>query len=386
MGHHVYLVPPDGRSLHHDPVDSTTMKNEHGGNISEVSRRCGIDEDRIIDFSANINPLGYPPAVRETIVKEVNSVLNYPDDDSFDLISGLSEYHGIGRDNILVGNGSTEFIYWIPIVFKPRKALIVTPAFSEYEMGLRIAGSEISYFQAESDFSVSIDCLCSRMREKFDIFYLCNPANPTGVLTPKDELCRVIAYAQEANILAVIDEAFIDFMEDESLKKEIFRFPNLIVLRSMTKFFGIPGLRIGYVMAGASCIAKIKENKPPWTVSSLGQRAAAKALFDGDYIKNTRKYVTTEREFLRNALDEILGLKTYESAANFILVHIANRIGLNSTEIRDRLAKEGILVRDCSTFHGLGNRYLRIAVKRREQNIIIIEKMKEILKKYVPGT
>jgi len=362
------------------------MKNEHGGNISEVSRRCGIDEDRIIDFSANINPLGYSPAVRETIVKETDSVLNYPDDDSFDLVSGLSEYHGIGRDNILVGNGSTEFIYWIPIVFKPRKALIVTPAFSEYEMGLRIAGSEISYFQAESDFSVSIDRLCSRMREKFDIFYLCNPANPTGVLTPKDELCRVIAYAQEANILAVIDEAFIDFMEDESLKKEIFRFPNLIVLRSMTKFFGIPGLRIGYVMAGASCIAKIRENKPPWTVSSLGQRAAAKALFDGDYIKNTRKYVTTEREFLRNALDEILGLKTYESAANFILVHIANRIGLNSTEIRDRLAKEGILVRDCSTFHGLGNRYLRIAVKRREQNIIIIEKMKEILKKYVPGT
>jgi len=356
------------------------MKNEHGGNVSEVSRRCGINEDRIIDFSANINPLGYSPAVRETIVKETDSVLNYPDDDSFDLVSGLSEYHGIGRDNILVGNGSTEFIYWIPIVFKPRKALIVTPAFSEYEMGLRIAGSEISYFQAESDFSVSIDRLCLRMREKFDIFYLCNPANPTGVLTPKDELCRVIACAQEANILAVIDEAFIDFVEEESLKKEIFRFPNLMVMRSMTKFFGIPGLRIGYVMAGVSCIAKIMENKPPWTVSSLGQRAAAKALCDGDYIKDTRKYVTTERGFLRNALDEIPGFKTYESAANFVFVFMDSRIGLNSTELRDRLAKEGILVRDCSTFHGLGNRYLRIAVKRREQNIIIIEKMKEILK------
>ncbi|MFA4909730.1 MAG: threonine-phosphate decarboxylase CobD [Desulfobacteria bacterium] len=356
------------------------MKNEHGGNISEISRRYGIDEDKIIDFSASINPLGCPPGVRKTIVKEVDSVLNYPDDDSFDLISVLSEYHGVDRDNILVGNGSTEFIYWIPIVFKPRKALIVTPAFSEYEMGLRIAGSEISYFQAESDFSVSIDRLCSRMREKFDIFYLCNPANPTGILTPKDELCRVIAYAQEANILAVIDEAFIDFVEDESLKREIFRFPNLIVLRSMTKFFGIPGLRIGYVMAGASCIAQIRENKPPWTVSSLGQRAAAKALFAGDYIKDTRKYVATEREFLRNALDEIPGFKTYESAANFVFVFMDSRIGLNSTEIRDRLAKEGILVRDCSTFHGLGNRYLRIAVKRREQNIIIIEKMKEILK------
>jgi threonine-phosphate decarboxylase len=355
------------------------MKNEHGGNISEVSRRSGIDEDRIIDFSANINPLGYPPGVREAIVKGADSILNYPDDDSFDLISGLSAYHGINRDNILVGNGSTEFIYWIPIVFKPRKALIVTPAFSEYEMGLRIAGSEISYFQAESDFSVSIDRLCSRMKEKFDIFYLCNPANPTGVLTPKDELCRVIAYAQEANTLAVIDEAFIDFMEDESVKKEIFRFPNLMVMRSMTKFFGIPGLRIGYMIAGASCIAKIKENKPPWTVSSLGQRAAAKALFDGDYIKDTREYVTTERKFLRNAMDEIPGLKTYESAANFILVNMDNRIGLNSKELRDRLVKEGILIRDCSTFHGLGTRYFRVAVKRHEENIVLIEKLKEII-------
>ena len=361
-------------------MDNTTIKNQHGGNISEISRRYGIDEDRIIDFSANINPLGYPPAVRETIVKEADSVLNYPDDDSFDLVSGLSEYHGIGRGNILVGNGSTEFIYWIPLAFKPKKALIITPTFSEYEMGLRIAGAEISYFQTECDFSVSIDRLCSRMREKFDIFYLCNPANPTGVLTSKDELCRVIAYAQEANILAVIDEAFIDFVEDESLKREIFRFPNLIVLRSMTKFFGIPGLRIGYVISSPLCIAKIRENKPPWTVSSLGQRAAAAALLDKNFIRDTRQYITTEREALRNALNEIPGLVAYKSAANFVFVFMDSRIGLNSTEIRDRLAKEGILVRDCSTFHGLGSRYLRIAVERREQNIIIIEKMKEILK------
>ena len=357
------------------------MKNEHGGNVSEVSRRCGIDEDRIIDFSANINPLGYPPAVRETIVKEADSVLNYPDDDSFDLISGLSEYHGIGCDNILVGNGSTEFIYWIPIVFKPRKALIVTPAFSEYEKALKMVGAEVSYFptEARKGFSVAIADLCSRLRDGFDLLYFCNPANPTGLLTSKDELCRVVACASDVGTLFLVDEAFIDFVEEESVKKEIFRFPNLMVMRSMTKFFGIPGLRIGYLMAGASCIAKIRENKPPWTVSSLGQRAAAKALLDGDYIKDTREYVTIEREFLRDALDEIPGLKTCESAANFILVHMVNRIGLNSTELRDRLVQEGILIRDCSTFQGLGTRYFRVAVKRHKENIVLIEKLREII-------
>ncbi|MDO9514707.1 MAG: aminotransferase class I/II-fold pyridoxal phosphate-dependent enzyme, partial [Syntrophales bacterium] len=185
--------------------------------------------------------------------------------------------------------------------------------------------------------------------------------------------------ASDVGTLLLVDEAFIDFVEEESVKKEIFRFPNLMVIRSMTKFFGIPGLRIGYLMAGASCIAKIRENKPPWTVSSLGQRAAAKALLDGDYIMDTREYVTTEREFLRDALDEIPNLKTYESAANFILVHMANRIGLNSTELRDRLSREGILIRDCSTFQGIGTRYFRIAVKRREENIVLIEKLKEII-------
>ena len=357
------------------------MKNEHGGNVSEVSRRCGIHEGEIIDFSANINPLGYPPAVRETIAKEADSVLNYPDIDSFDLISGLSEYHGIDRDNILVGNGSTEFIYWIPIVFKPRKALIVIPAFSEYEKALTVIGAEVSYFptEARSGFSVAIADLCFRLRDGFDLLYFCNPANPTGLLTSKDELCHVIACASDAGTLCLVDEAFIDFVEEESVKKEIFRFPNLMVMRSMTKFFGIPGLRIGYLLAGASCIAKIRENKPPWTVSSLGQRAAAKAILDGAYIKDTRKYVITEREFLRDALGEIPGLKTYGSAANSILVQMDSRVGLNSTEIRDRLAREGILIRDCSTFQGLGTRYFRVAVKRHEENIVLIKRLREII-------
>jgi len=358
------------------------MKRDHGGNVRETSRIYGIDEDRIIDFSASINPVGYPPGLLEAIIKDFNSVLNYPDIDSFDLVSGIAEYHGIDKDYILAGNGSTEFMYWIPMVFKPKNALIVTPAFCEYEKGLAISGTEVSYFQAdeENDFTVDIDRLCNRMKEGFDIVYFCNPANPTGVLTPKNELCRLIACAGEIGTLAVIDEAFIDFMEDESVKKEILVSPNLIVLRSMTKFFGIPGLRLGYLMADPSCIVKIRENRIPWTVSSLVQGAASKVLFDKDYIEKTREYILGEREFFRNTLNKITGLRVFESAANFFLVFMNNRIGLNSTELRDRLAAEGILIRDCSNFQGLGDRYFRVAVKRHEQNMTLIEKLKAVIR------
>ena len=360
------------------------MKKNHGGNVSEISRIYGIDEDRIIDFSASINPLGYPPGLREAIIQNFDSVLNYPDCDSFDLVSGLSEYHGIGQDSILVGNGSTEFIYWIPMVFRPEKALIVAPAFSEYEKGLRIVGAKVSYFQTEGGkgFSVDIDRLCKRMKEGFDIVYFCNPANPTGVLTPKDELCRVIACAGNAGTLTVIDEAFIDFAEEESVKKEILRFPNLIVLRSMTKFFGIPGLRLGYIMSDSSCMVKIRENRIPWTVNSLLQGGAVKTLFDRAYIRETRQYISAEREFLRNALNEIPGLRAFEGAANFLLVSMDNRTGMNSTELRDRLAPEGILIRDCSNFQSLGDRYFRVAIKRHEHNLVLIEKLKEVIDRH----
>ncbi len=360
------------------------MKRDHGGNVNEMSRIYGIDEDAIIDFSANINPLGYPTGLRESVAKEFDSILNYPDIDSFELVSGLSEYHGIGQDSIIVGNGSTEFIYWMPVVFKTEKALIVTPAFSEYEKGLRVVGTDVSYFETESksNFSVDIDRLCERLKEGFDIMYFCNPANPTGVLTPKDKLRKVLSCADEIGALAVIDEAFIDFVENESLKEEIFRFSNLIVLRSMTKFFGIPGLRVGYVMASAPVVKKIKEDKPPWTVNSLVQKAIVKALVDADYIRDTIQYVTDEREFLMDALNEIPGLKAYGSAANFLLVFMDSRITLNSTELRDHLAPEGILIRDCSTFQDMGDRYFRVAVKRHDQNLILIEKLKEAVGQY----
>lgn len=357
------------------------MKREHGGNIGEVSRRFGIDEDKIIDFSASINPLGYPSGVKEAILETFDAVLHYPDIDSFELVESLSRYHGVDRNCILAGSGSTEFMYLLPLMVKPRRALIVTPAFSEYEKGLKMAGAAVEYFptDGDNDFFIDADSLCRRLTGGFDILYLCNPANPTGGLVSKETVRTVLTRAGDTNTMCVIDEAFIDFVEEESVKNEIRDFPDLIVLRSMTKFFGMPGLRIGYVIAPASHIEAMKSYQTPWTVNALVQKAATAALKDKDYIERTRTSVATERKYLRSALNEISGLTAFESAANFLLVSLDDAIGFGSTELRDRLVPEGILVRDCSNFHGLEGRYIRVAVRRHEENEVLIETLKRII-------
>lgn len=357
------------------------IKRDHGGNVSEVSRIYGLAEDRIIDFSANINPLGYPPGLKDAVMGDFDSILNYPDIDSFDLIEGLSAYHGVSRDSLLVGNGSTEFMYLIPMVFKPKKALIVSPAFSEYEKGLKIVGTDVSYFPTfkEHGFSVDVTGLCARLEEGFDVVYLCNPANPTGILTSKDDVRRFIDVAEQTKAMAIIDEAFIDFVENESVKAEIDRYASLIIMRSMTKFFGIPGLRIGYLLAAPSCIETIRRSKTPWTVNSLVQRAAATVLDDREYMETSRRLVQSERVYLKEALSDIPGLTVFDGAANFIFVFMDERCVMDSTALRSRLVREGILIRDCSNFNGLNDRYFRVAVKRRGQNELLIKQLREIV-------
>ncbi|MBN2254086.1 MAG: threonine-phosphate decarboxylase [Deltaproteobacteria bacterium] len=358
------------------------VERDHGGNVSEIARMYRIGEESIIDFSANINPFGYPPGLKEAVMSDFESILNYPDIDSYELAAALSSYHGIPRQSIVVGNGSTEFMYLLPTVFKPETALIVSPAFSEYEKGLRIAGADISYFAADRDkgFSLDVDGLCARIHEGYDMVYLCNPANPTGILTEKDDLLRIIETAGLTGAICIIDEAFIDFVEEASVKEETGRFDSLIVMRSMTKFFGIPGLRVGYLIAEPSLIETIAKSKTPWTVNSLVQRAAVTALEASDYIEASRQVVRSEREYLKEALGALPGLTVYDGAANFLFVCIDERCAVGSTALRDSLRRDGLLIRDCSNFHGLNDRYFRVAVKQREQNEILVKRLREIVK------
>lgn len=361
-------------------MDNVSITRDHGGNVGEIARLRGIDESTIIDFSASINPLGYPQGLRAAINGRLDSILHYPDIDAHDLTEALAGYHTAVPEHIAVGSGSTEFFYLIPQIMKPRTALIVSPAFSEYEKGLRMAGTDVSYFPTnkEQNFEIDAPALCEMLRNRYDLLYICNPANPTGVLTPKETLHRILMCARDAGTLTLVDEAFVDFVEEASLKSEIPAFHDLIVVRSMTKFFGLPGMRIGYIISSSRWVTAIRHGKTPWSVSSLAQIAATAALGDTAFIGATRSYIAQEKLFLKDTLNTVPYIIAYDSAANYLFIAVDDKTGLTSTQVRDRLIPEGILIRDCSTFQGLGDRYFRVAVKRHDQNVILVDALRRI--------
>ena len=351
----------------------------HGGNIYEIKRRYKKD---VIDFSANINPLGLTKAVKRELSKCYRLIPHYPDPEAKDLIRQIAEYWEIDEQNILIGNGSTELIYLIAHVFKPEKALIPVPTFSEYERAVKSVGSKIEFLKlkevdsftpplrAKARFTLDIT-----NSDKADISFISNPNNPTGNLLIKNKRFDLNSR------LNIIDEAFMDFLPDEKSHTFIWKAvkdKRIIVLRSFTKFFALPGLRIGYLVAHKDLIKSLKQIQPPWSVNSIAQHLARILLNDRDYIEKTRRVINEEREFLFNKLAALKGLKPYPSVANFFLVNIIDS-RLDSSILTGRLIQKGILIRNCSNFRGLDSRYFRMAVRFRRENIKLIKALREEL-------
>jgi threonine-phosphate decarboxylase len=344
------------------------MIQEHGGNLREISRHYGVDEDAIVDFSSNSNPLGCPAAVRTIFRNGVSLLSSYPDIHCAELREALAVALGCGPQNIIAGNGSTELIYLIPRAFKPRRALILNPTFSEYEKSLLAAGCAVRSLplHEEEQFRVSpreVSGLLSRV----DMLFLCNPNNPTGVLMRRDALSAILTEAGKKGVLAVVDEAFVDFAPRSSIVGDIRRRKNLMVLRSMTKFYGIPGIRLGYLVGSSHLVRQLNRFKEPWTVNALAQKIGIACAADRKFAVESRRFIDAERDYLVSQLQSISGLQPWPSSANYVLLQIT-RGGLSSGEVYEKLAGQGILVRDCRSFKGMGNRFLRVAVKRRQDN------------------
>jgi len=353
----------------------------HGGNIRDVCRKYTIKENKIIDFSSNINPLGFPKAIHRIIPKELNKIVCYPDSQSALLKGKISKKLGLDEKNILVGNGSTELIYLIPRVFKPKRALIPVPTFIEYEKSLLSVNCELRYLhlKAEQKFKLNIEETVSSLK-KGEILYVCNPNNPTGILLSNNEVRSLVARAEKKGVMVVVDEAFMDFCEDNSVIDEVNKRENLIVIRSLTKFFAIPGLRLGYLVASQRLVHKMSEFKEPWSVNILSQKAG-EACFDDDiFALRTKRFIAKERTYLISELSKIKGLKVYDSSTNYLLLKIV-KPGLSSGKLYEGLARQGLLIRDCRSFKGLGNNYIRVAVKRRKENTLLITHLTNIVGK-----
>lgn len=356
------------------------MTYRHGGNIKEVAGKYGIDEFSIVDFSANINPLGLFACAREAITGAIDGLVNYPDSLSSALVHTLSSHHSIAAENILTGNGATELIYLIPRALKPKRALIVGPAFSEYERSLRLADCEVDHFllKEENGFAIDTTPLFAAMEKDYDMIWIANPSNPAGSLTPKKIILEIAHRAAVLGITLIVDEAFIDYAESASLKNEIPNFDNLIVLRSMTKFFALAGLRIGYLFGHDKIISDLKQYKEPWSINSLGEAAALASISDKLYIEESLLFIDKERSFLLKELQNIREIKVYSPAANYILIKLNE--GMDANLLQERLLREHhILIRDCSNYEGLDENFIRVAIRDRKDNESLVEGLKKIL-------
>ena len=347
--------------------------HEHGGNVFAVARMLGLPPERIVDFSASINPLGMAPGVREALAACVDSLLHYPDKGAAALKESIAAYHGVAIEQVAVANGSTELIHLLPRAVPGKRGLIVAPAFAEYALALEKAGWQTDYFtlQKGDGFALSLLALQAKLAQRYDLLYLCNPGNPTGALLPRGDIEAVIELCRGAGTFLALDEAFIDFCEEESAKGVIVGCGHAVLLRSMTKFFAIPGLRLGYAIGAPEIIDAIDGLQNPWSVNTAAQVAGIASLGDADYCLRTRRYVDGERARLAAGLAALPFLRVFASRANYLLVELGN--GLTGAELRTRLMAEGMLIRDCGNFQGLGGQFFRVAVRLRGENEALVE-------------
>jgi threonine-phosphate decarboxylase len=232
--------------------------------------------------------------------------------------------------------------------------------------------------EEEDGFELSVESLLFSLTQGYDALYLGNPSNPTGILTEKEDLLKILAQAEREKVWFILDEAFIDFVEEESLKREAVSSSRLIILRSLTKFFALPGLRVGYIISNAETIRHFSRNREPWTVNALAQIAATVSLQDKNYITRTKEFIVMERDRLTQGLRAIPGFIPYPGSANYLLVQLHPTLNLNAAELREKLIPHGILIRDCSSFHHIGPYFFRIAVRSRKDNNALLKALRRI--------
>lgn len=354
----------------------------HGGNIQAYLKPSAY-QNKLIDFSASINPLGLPSKVKEVILKNLNSLIHYPQPQSENLKQDLATFHKVSQNNILLGNGSIELIHLIPRALKAKNVLIITPTFSEYEFAVRQSLAHPIFVKAKERDGFKIDSAeVKKIIPKVDLIFLCNPNNPTGLLLPQDDILPWLTLCKKYNTILVIDEVFMDFVENfqkQTLANEAVRNKQLIILKSLTKFFALAGLRLGYIIAHQNLLNKIQPFQYPWNVNSLAQIVACQVIKDKDYIKKSRDLIYKERQYLFSKLKKIRGLKVYPPSSNFIFCKLQNTKVQSSKRLSDRLIQRGIIIRACNNFRGLNDRFFRLAVRRRSQDAKLILSLREIL-------
>jgi threonine-phosphate decarboxylase len=359
--------------------------------IFDIAREHGLTPEQILDFSAAINPLGLSKRVEKKVKNNLPVVLRYPESQSLDLTRSLAQFHGLSEDQILLGAGDSVFIYAFPRFLSLRRILVVTPTFRAYEQALEAAipkdECRIDLFETreEDGFEVDANGLVSALTTGYDALYLSNPGFPTGILTGKEELLRTLTQTERQNTWFILDERFMDFIEENSLKEMVNTYPRLIILRSLSIFFALPGFQVGYAIANQEAVKIFRQHNDLGVVNSLGQIAAIEALKDKAYIRRTREWTPKERNRLIQSLRSIPGFVPYPGTVNYLLIQLLPFLGFTAGELREKLISQGILIRDCQPFHHLGPYFLQIALRTRQENNLLIKTLRQIVQNLPPS-
>lgn len=359
----------------------TSRSALHGGEVARIAAELLCEPDEILDFSANINPRGLPRSALTALLRATDKLVHYPDWTRHPLRQSLADRHAIAIDNVILGAGASALIMDAFRAVRPRRCLCFIPAFAEYRRACEAVGAEFHSVQLrpEDQFEIDFSTLTADLKRlRPDLLVLNNPHNPSGSLTDRGTLEAIIRLSAEFKTKLLVDEAFVDYAPAHQATVRAAMSPDIISIRSLTKFFGCPGLRVGYAVTNHSLASEIERQVSAWPVGTLAMDALCAALQDSDYERKTLEENARERIRLAEALAD-LGLASYSAAANFLLIdlpdHWPDAFGLRE----HLLSRYKILVRDCSSFEGLPpNRFIRIAVLDWSRNRKLIEALSTI--------
>lgn len=357
---------------------SGTTARPHGGRALALAAELGCPPAAILDFSASLNPLGPPPAALVAARRALTDCSHYPEADANTLAAALAAQHDLPAACVLAGAGATEFIFLVPQVLRPRRVLLVEPAFGEYRPALAQAGAAVDSFRLDpaGDFRLDPAALTAALRADTDLVWLANPLNPAGTGLPRAVL-RDLLDRLPPSVTLVVDEAFADFAPELSLLDLVPGSRRLVVLRSLTKFYALAGLRIGWLAAAAPLAARCAARREPWRLSTPALAAGRACVAATAYQRRTLRAIPRLRADLAAGL-AALGLHVYPSAANYLLCRLPAG-ALPAPDLADRLRPQGILVRPCTDFAGLGDRHLRLAVRTADENARLLFVLAEML-------
>lgn len=345
----------------------------HGSDLEKIEEVYKIPKESIVSFSANVNPLGISPKLKSALSEHLDAITTYPDREYTSLRTCIANYVHSEAENIIVGNGSTELISLFIQIEHPKKAMIIGPTYSEYEREIFLGGGTTHYYplKEKDDFKLDLEDFTAHLNESIDLLVICNPNNPTSSAILRQDMRRILDVCKQYDIFVMVDETYVEFADNVRETTSIpltNYYNNIIILRGTAKFFAAPGLRLGYAVTGNHDLIKsINTRKNPWTINSLAVIAGELMFADHDYIEKTRELILSERNRIYQTFQKSSDFKVYAPNANFMLAKIL-REDITSQDLFDRAIRLGMMIRDCSTFPFLDQKYIRFCFMMPEDN------------------